>query len=215
MAAKRLGLGVLLMIAVTVVGVTPAAADPQPGAASVGNANFTKAGTTVDVPDVAACSVEGATTASSGTVVKPGLKFGGGTSSCVTTVVDPETEETTTKSTAEGRGFELSALVSAGGPRIRISRFTVTCNATQAGTNASWSFSGVTGITGFPSPVPQNYTKALTKRDGTVLANAVFNIVELPGDGSVGMTMLKITFEPASGIEGSVTVGHTSCMPTV
>jgi hypothetical protein len=42
----------------------------------------------------------------------------------------------------------------------------------------------------------------------------VFNIQNLPGDGSIGLTMLRITFLPASGISGQVVLGHTSCSPT-
>lgn len=214
MAAIRLGFGVLLTLTVLTVGATPAMAQPPQGVAALGSAHFTKSGNTVDVPDLAPCSVDGTTTASSGAVVKSGLTFGGGTSSCTTTVVDPETEETTTKSTATGRDFHLSALVGAGGPRIRIGTYTVTCTATQTKTNAGWSFGGMSGMSGFPAQFPTNYTKAINKRDGTVLANAVFNIVELPGDGSISLTMLRITFTPASGIDGSVTIGTTACAPT-
>lgn len=214
MTAIRLVLGVVLMLAVTVVAASPAGAETAAGAASLGSAHFTKSGTTVDVPEVAPCAVDGLTTASSGSVVKTGLTFGGGNSSCTTTVVDPDTEESTTKSTATGRNFQLSALVNAGGPRIKIASYTVTCNATQTQTSATWTFSGMAGVSGFPTPFPTNYTKPITKRDGTVLANAVFNIVELPGDGTISMTMLRITFTPASGIEGMVTVGTTACSPT-
>jgi hypothetical protein len=214
MTAQRLVLGVLLMVAMTVVGVSPAAAEIPPGAASVGSANFTKSGTTIDVPELAPCTVDGTTSASSGSVVKTGLTFGGGTSSCTTEVVNPDTYETKTKSTATGKNFNLSALVSVGGPRIRISSYTVTCSATESGTSANWSFSGMTGITGFPNPVPESWTKPITKSNGTVLANAVFNIVEKPGDGRIGVTMARITFTEASGISGSITLGTAACSPT-
>jgi hypothetical protein len=72
----------------------------------------------------------------------------------------------------------------------------------------------MTGISGLPSPVPPNHTTPITKRNGTVLANAVFNIVDRPGGGTIGVTLLRITFAPASGIDGSVTVGTTTCSPT-
>ncbi|ATY16079.1 hypothetical protein CU254_01420 [Amycolatopsis sp. AA4] len=191
-----------------------AAADTPAGVADIGNANFTKAGTTISVPTQSACAVEGPTSASSPAVAKPGVTFGGGTSSCTTQVTDPANDVTTTTSTATGNNFELSALVSSGGKRIRISTYTVTCKATQSGTNANWTLSGLTGITGLPSPIPANYTKPLTKSDGTLLANAVFNIQTLPGDGSMTLTMLRIDFAPASGATGSVTIGHTACSPT-
>ncbi|WP_406640398.1 hypothetical protein [Amycolatopsis sp. WGS_07] len=191
-----------------------AAADSPAGIADIGNANFTKTGTTISIPTQAPCAVEGPTTGSADPVSQPGVRFGGGTSSCTTEVTDPANDVTTTTSTATGNNFELSALVSTGGKRIRIGSYTVTCKATQSGTNANWTLSGLSGITGLPSPIPANYTKPLTKTDGTVLANAVFNIQTLPGDGSMTLTMLRIDFAPASGASGSVTIGHTACAPT-
>ncbi|HWD06504.1 MAG TPA: hypothetical protein VG674_29110 [Amycolatopsis sp.] len=185
------------------------------GVADLGEANFTKGATTVTVPAQAPCAVEGPTSATADPVYNPGLTFGGGTSSCTTTVVDPANDTTKTVSTATGKNFQLSALVSAGGPRIRLSSYTVICTAVQGQTSANWTFSGLGGISGLPSPMPASYTKPITKADGTVLANAVFNSQTLPGDGSISLTMLRIDFLPASGSTGSVTVGRTSCSPTV
>ncbi|GAA1022759.1 MULTISPECIES: hypothetical protein [Amycolatopsis] len=214
MIIKRAKLAGALTAAGLLAAAGTAAADSPAGVADTGNANFTKAGTTISIPTQAPCAVEGPTSGSAPAVSKPGVTFGGGTSSCTTEVVDPANDVTTTTSTATGNNFELSALVSAGGKRIRISSYTVTCKATQSGTNANWTLSGLTGISGLPSPIPANYTKPLTKSDGTVLANAVFNIQTLPGDGSMTLTMLRIDFTPASGATGSVTVGHTACAPT-
>ena len=192
----------------------PAQAAPQPGVANIGSAEFTKAGSTIKVPVQGHCSINGPASATAQAVSKPGITFGGGTSSCTTTVTDPNASATTTTSTATGKNFELSALVSAGGPRIKLSTFTVACTATHTKTNANWTFGGMSGLTKLPSPVPAGYVSPVKKPDGTVLANAVFNIQNLPGDGSVGLTMLRIDFLPASGISGRVTLGHTSCSPT-
>jgi len=212
--ARRAGLAGTLLLAGLAAGVAPAQAAPQPGIANIGSADFTKSGTHVAVPTQGHCSVGGPTSATAQVVVKSGITFGGGTSSCTTTVTNPNTDATTTVSTATGKNFELSALVSLGGPRIKISTFKVTCTATQTQTNAGWSFGGMTGIASLPSPVPVGYTSPIKKSNGTVLANAVFNTQNLPGDGSIGLTMLKISFLPASGITGSVTLGHTSCRLT-
>ncbi|QRP45466.1 hypothetical protein [Amycolatopsis sp. FDAARGOS 1241] len=211
--SRRAGLVAAVVVAGGVVTGGMAHADTPAGVADLGEASFTKGATTVTVPTLAPCAVEGPTSASAESVTKPGLTFGGGTSSCTTTVVDPDNDTTTTKSTATGKNFELSALVSAGGPRIRLASYTVTCDAAQRQTNANWTFSGLAGITGLPSPMPANYTKPITKANGTVLANAVFNTQTLPGDGSISLTMLRIDFAPASGITGAVTVGRTSCSP--
>ncbi|QKV76613.1 hypothetical protein [Amycolatopsis sp. Hca4] len=180
-----------------------AAAATSPGVASIGAASFTKAGSTVTVPEQGACSATGPTSTTAEAVTRPGITFGGGTSSC-----------TPSKSTATGKNFELSALVPAGGPRVRLSTFTVTCEGTQTQTNATWTYGGLSGIANPPSPVPAGYVSPVRKPDGTALANAVFNIQELPGDGSIGLTMLRIDFLPASGVTGSVRLGSTSCSPT-
>jgi hypothetical protein len=191
------------------VTAAPAQAAPQAGVANIGSAEFTKAGSTVKVPTQGLCSLAGPTSATAPVVAKPGITFGGGTSSCTT-----DTTAATTTSTATGKNFELTALLSAGGPRVRLSTFTVTCTATHTQTNATWSYGGMAGIPNPPSPVPVGYVSPVEKADGTVLANAVFNTQNLPGDGSVGLTMLRIDFLPASGISGRVVLGHTSCAPT-
>ncbi|MCR6485356.1 hypothetical protein M8542_21240 [Amycolatopsis sp. OK19-0408] len=204
--------GTVVLAALAVA--APAQAAPQPGVAQIGSAEFTKSGSTITVPVQGKCSVDGPTTATAQVVTKTGITFGGGTSSCTTTVTDPATDATTTTSKATGKNFELSALVSAGGPRIKLSTFTVTCTATQTQTNANWSYGGMSGIPNPPSPVPVGYVSPIKKSNGTVLANAVFNIQNLPGDGSIGLTMVRINFLPASGISGQVILGHTSCSPT-
>lgn len=211
--AKRAGLAGTLAVAALAV-TAPAQAAPQPGVANIGSAEFTKAGSTIKVPTQGHCSIAGPTGATAQTVSKPGITFGGGTSSCTTTVTDPATNATATKSTATGKDFELSALVSAGGPRVKLASFTVTCEATQTQTSANWTYGGMSGIPSPPSPVPVGYVSPIRKADGTVLANAVFNTQDLPGDGSVALTMLRVEFLPASGLSGGVTLGDTSCSPT-
>jgi hypothetical protein len=183
--------------------VSPAAAAGSPGVADIGSASFTR----VEIPAQGHCSLLGPTTTTAQVVSKPGITFGGGTSSCTTS-------GPATKSTATGKNFELSALTGAGGPRVKLASFTVTCEGTQTQTSANWTYGGMSGITNPPSPVPVGYVSPLRKPDGTVLANAVFNIQDLPGDGSIGLTMLRIEFLPPSGLSGAVTLGRTSCSPT-
>ncbi|SDY69583.1 hypothetical protein SAMN05421504_106420 [Amycolatopsis xylanica] len=192
----------------------PALADTPAGIAHLGSADFTKGGTNIKVPVQGKCDVDGPTTKAAAPVSKTGITFGGGTSSCTTTVTDPNTDATTTSSKAEGKNFDLSALVSEKGPRVKIATYKVTCDATQTQTNAGWSYGGLSGIPALPNPVPEKHTVPLKKPDGTVLANAVFNIHDKPGDGSIALTMLRINFLPASKITGSVTVGHAACSPT-
>ncbi|WP_340684847.1 hypothetical protein LCL61_42035 [Amycolatopsis coloradensis] len=213
--ASRAGLVGALLLAGLGAGVTPAAASNPAGVASLGSAAFTK-GTSapISIASLADCAVEGPTSNSSGVVTRTGITFGGGTSTCTTTVVDPENDVTTTKSEAKGQNFELSALVSSSGPRIKIRSYSVSCTATQTSTNASWTYGGATGLGTLPSPVPVGYVKPITKSNGTLLAEAIFNEQTLPGDGSIGLTMLRIKFAPGSNITGEVVVGRTACSPT-
>ncbi|MFC3449781.1 hypothetical protein [Amycolatopsis speibonae] len=213
--ASRAGLVGALLLAGLGAGAAPAAASNPSGVASLGSAAFTKGSSTpISIASLADCAVEGPTSNSSGAVSKTGITFGGGTSTCTTTVVDPANDVTATSSVAEGKNFELSALVSAGGPRIKVKTYKVSCNATQTSTNASWTYGGATGIGTLPSPVPVGYVKPITKSNGTLLAEAVFNEQTLPGDGSIGLTMLRIKFAPASNITGEVVIGRTACSPT-
>jgi len=206
----------VLAVAVGIAGALAgtAAADTPAGEADLGFAHFVKSGTTVDVPTLARCLVDVTASGSSGPVVQAGVAFGGGNGSCTRTVVDPSTDVTSTHSTVTGQNFELSALVGAGGPRIKIDSYRLTCDGTPGHTSASWGFSGMSGLPPLPSPVPAGYTQMIKKADGAVLATAVFDTITQPGDGSTSMTMLTINFAPDSGISGSVTVGDTACAPT-
>jgi hypothetical protein len=213
----RLGFCAAVAALGLVAGATPALATNPAGVASLGSADFVKGGVASTVPTQAPCAVDGQTSASSGLVTANGVRFGGGTSTCTTTVVDPANDVTTTKSETIGRTFELSALVSAGGPRIKISSWRATCEATQTGTNAGWSYSGMTGLTGLPNPMPRDYVRDITRPNGTVLATATFNSIQLPdpNDGSISLTMLRIQFKEGSGITGQVVLGSAACSPTV
>ncbi|KAA2255490.1 hypothetical protein F0L68_28455 [Solihabitans fulvus] len=216
-SARRFGLiGAALVVGLFAGGGVAMATNPN-GVASLGSASFTKgAQAPVSVASLAPCDVDGQQTNSSAAVVKPGVTFGGGTSSCTRTVTDPENDVTTTRSTATGKNFELSVLLSAGGPRIKLASYTVTCNATQTGTNAGWSFSGMSGISGLPQQIPNNYVAHVKKTNGTVLADVTVNEVMLPdpNDGSIALNLMHFHFLPASGISGELVIGATACAPT-
>jgi hypothetical protein len=205
---------VVVAAAMTAAAVGMASADTPAGEADLGMAHFVKSGVTVDVPTLAQCLVDNTVTTSSGPVVEAGVTFGGGSSSCTRTVIDPDNYITSTTSTVRGQDFQLSALVSVGGPRIEIASYQLTCAGAQGNTSANWSFSGMSGLPALPSPVPPNYTESISRPDGLLLANAEFNIIRQPGDGRTSMTMMAITFAPGSGISGSITVGNTACTPT-
>ena len=208
-------LGALALVAATLAtSTTTATATVRAGEADLGSASFVRSGARVDVPSLASCLVDGTESAASDPVVLPGLTFGGGNDSCTRAVIDPNRNTTATGATVDGRNFELSALTTVGGPRISIAQYQLTCTGTPGGTKANWGLSGLAGLPALPSPVPANYPRTIVRADGTPLASAVFNVLDQPGGGATGITMLTITFLPASRISGSVTVGHAECTPT-
>src|SRR3979490_488868 len=114
---RRLGLTGAMLAAGLLIGSVPPQAAMPPGVAGLGSAKFTSNGQTIEIPAQAFCNVDGTPNASSGVVSQPGVSFGGGPGTCTKTVVTPTTHLSPTKSAALGRNFQLSALVSVGGPR--------------------------------------------------------------------------------------------------
>lgn len=208
------------VVALTFAAAAPALANNPPGTASAGSADFAKADQTFKVDPLAVCNVNpdaaGTVTGSSPAQNRNGLKIGETSSTCTTEVVNQAESITRTKSVATGGGFELSALVAAKGPRLKIGEWKITCEATQEGTAAGWELKGMSGWAGLPQQIPSGYVYEVKSSTGTVLARAKFTdtVFPVPNDGSLAMTLLKITFEPSSGYSGSITVGAAACSPT-
>jgi hypothetical protein len=215
---KRLIAGAV--VALTLATAAPAFAGNPPGTASSGSAEFAKAEQTFKVEPLAVCNVNpdaaGTVTGTSPAVSRNGLKIGETSSSCTTEVVNPDELITRTKSTASGTAFELSALVAAKGPRLKIAEWKINCDADEKGTQAGWELKGMSGWTGLPQNISSGYVHDIKASNGTVLARAKFTdtVFPVPNDGSLSMTLLKITFEPPSGYTGSITVGSVACTPT-
>jgi hypothetical protein len=208
------------VVALTVATAAPALATNPPGTASAGSADFAKADQTFKVEPLAVCNVNpeqaGTVTGSSPAVSRSGLKIGETSSTCTTEVVNQEQFITKTRSVATGKAFELSALVAAKGPRLRIGEWKITCDGTETGTSAGWELKAMSGWSGLPQQIPPGHVHEIKASNGTVLARAKFTdtVFPVPNDGSIAMTLLKITFEQASGYTGSITVGTTACSPT-
>ncbi|MFD9698527.1 hypothetical protein [Lentzea sp. NPDC059081] len=206
--------------AVAFATAAPALAANPAGTASAGSADFAKADQTFQVEPLAVCNVNpdaaGTVTGSSPAVTTTGLKIGETSSTCTTQVVNPDEFLTKTKSVARGTGFELSALTAARGPRLKISEWTITCDADDKGTQAGWELKGMSGWSGLPQQIPAGYVHDVKASNGTVLAKVKFTdtVFPEPNDGSLSMTLLRITFEPASGYTGTITVGSAACSPT-
>ncbi|MFI6097877.1 hypothetical protein ACIA8G_20150 [Lentzea sp. NPDC051213] len=207
---------VALLIAVA----APASATPA-GNVVAGSADFAKIGQpAVLVSPLASCDVNpdvaGVVTGTAPAVSKAGVKFGTSAARCTTTVVNEQDWITTTKSEAEGTDFELSALVAQGGPRLRVAKWKITCDATQTGTSAGWTLAGMSGWTGLPQQLPQGYVHDVKGKNGVVLAKVKFTevVFPVPNDGSITMHLAKLTFEPASGYRGEIKFGSAACSPT-
>ncbi|MEV6238048.1 hypothetical protein [Lentzea sp. NPDC051838] len=204
----------------TLAAASPALASNPPGTASSGSADFAKADQTFKVDPLAVCNVNpdtaGTVSGSSPAVARSGLKIGETGSTCTTEVVNPNEFLTKTKSIATGKAFELSALVGKNGPRLKIAEWSINCDADEKGTSAGWVLKGMSGWTGLPQNIPSGYVHEIKASDGTVLARAKFTdtVFPVPNDGSISMTLLKISFEPSSGYTGSITVGSVACSPT-
>ncbi|WP_052684371.1 hypothetical protein [Lentzea aerocolonigenes] len=208
------------VVALALATGAPAHASNPPGTASSGSADFAKADQTFKVEPLAVCDVNpeqaGTVTGSSPAVSKNGFKVGETSSACTTEVVNPAELLTKTTSVAKGKAFELSALVAKNGPRLKIGEWSITCTADEKGTSAGWELKGMSGWTGLPQNIPSGYVHEVKASNGTVLAKVKFTdtVFPVPNDGSISMTLLKLTFEPSSGYTGSITVGTTACSPT-
>lgn len=209
----------LLIAALTVAALLTAqqANATAAGTASAGSATVVRNGHSIPVAPVAACSVTGQQQGHSNGVTKAGLlSYGPATSTCALNA-----QAHTSTSTSNGTNFALTALQNYGGPLIKMASYQVKCTANTNGTNASWSFSGLTGITP-PSQIPQNYTVPI-KSGNTILANVIFNEVILPSpnDGSITLNMMHIVLFPngtppnTPTLSGDIYVGSTACSPTV
>ncbi len=213
--ARRAGVVAFGIAAGLVVSAAPALAANPAGVASLGFVEFTKAGRTSSLPTQAPCAVDGQTSNTAPAANdQPGFKFGGGTSSCTTKAVGDDLTETTSE--ASGRSFELGALVSDGGPRLKVGSWKAVCVGKESGTDAGWQVGGLSGFPGLPAQIPSNHVHEVKSDEGVVLATATFSEVVLPepNDGSLAINALHIRFTPESSVTGEVVLGSAACSPT-
>ena len=187
------------------------------GVADAGSATVVRGDHTIPVAPVAPCSLTGQQQGHSNGAARPGIvSYGPASSSCTT-----DAQAHTSTSTANGTNFALSVLQEYGGPLIRIAGYQVKCTANTTGTDAAWSFNGLSGVP-VPAQVPQNYTIPV-KAGNTLLANVILDEITLPNpnDGSITLSMMHIVLFPdgtppnTEPVHGDVYVGSTACSPTV
>ncbi|HWO60093.1 MAG TPA: hypothetical protein VNO31_08670 [Umezawaea sp.] len=213
--ARRAGVVAFGIVAGLVVSAAPALAANPAGVASLGFVEFTRAGRTTSLPTQAPCAVDGQTTNTAVAVNdRPGLKFGGGTSSCTTRAVTADTTETT--STAEGKAFELSVLKADGGPALKVGKWKAVCVGTEKKTDAGWELAELVGFPDLPNPIPSNHVHQVKSSKGVVLATVTFSevVLPVPNDGSLAINALHIRFTPESSVSGEIVLGSAACSPT-
>ncbi|MBV9845594.1 MAG: hypothetical protein JOZ47_11030 [Kutzneria sp.] len=206
---RRIGAGAALTVTALVIGAVPAQATPQ-GQTSLGSVDVTRTGETVQLLPIAQCDVTADQQNSSQGARAGGIaSYGSGKTVCTRDV-----NGKTAKMEASGSTFDFTALVPYGGPRIQLSSYTASCEATDKGTTASFRFSGLSGITA-PSPIPANYVATIGPQDAPQ-AKVTFNEIILanPNDGSVTINMMHIVLYPNGGpLSGDVIVGAAACSP--
>jgi hypothetical protein len=216
--ARRAGFVGLAVAGLVLAGVNPAQAVPEEGIASgaIGSVDATYDGEPVRLDALAECETDGVTEADSNALKVVGfLEFGGGESTCL---LDPETGVASADS--HGDLFRLDGLRQFGGPRIRMTDFTATCETTENGSTANFEIGGLSGIS-VPQQLPPNYVVTIPSRPagGPPLARVTFNesITPDPPDGSMTVNIMRIELFPDGSttdeVGGEIVVGTVSCSP--
>jgi hypothetical protein len=202
-----------LVVAGTLVPL-PAQAAPGDAVAtgSVGAVHIAQDGVPVVVDPIAPCATGGAPQAGSGQVtVQNVATFDDGASTCT---IDAAGEIASAEVT--GGGFRFDALRAHGGPRLRMTSYTVRCDTTRTGSTSSVQFSGLSGVD-VPDQLPANHVVTIPGADGAPpVATVTFNEVVVPSrpDGSMTVHLMHIRLFPRGGpASGDATVGTVHCAP--
>jgi hypothetical protein len=188
-----------------------APAQAAPGdAVATGNAGAVTIGQTV-VPPIAPCATEGTPQAANNEVSVPNVvTFSGSQSVCT---IDDVGEIAT--ATVTGGRFRFDALRQYDGPRIRLTSYTAKCNTTLTGSNASFQFSGLSGVS-VPAQIPPNHVVTIPGEPGKPKATVTFNETVVPDPPNGGMTvhLMHIRMFPQGGpTSGDAYVGTVHCSP--
>lgn len=202
--AGAVGLALTALLATA----APASAAAVPlGTGTAGSVDLVVDEEAVAVEPVAPCQTGGVPSGDSGGVGVSGVvQYGESTSSCT---IDPVTGFATVQ--VDGERFRLEEIDSAGVPRLRITSFTVRCQTTETGSNASFQVTGLSGVD-VPEQIPPNYT--VTYPGATLVINET--VIPDPPDGSLSMNVLHLHVNPSAADPdgGDVTVGSVHCDPS-
>lgn len=180
-----------------------AVADGSAGAVTIGQ---------TPVPPIAPCTTEGALEGTNNEVSVPNVATYSNSKSVCT--IDDVGEIAT--ATVTGGRFRFDALRQYNGPRIRLSSYSAKCETTLTGSKASFTFSGLSGIS-VPSQIPPNHVVTVPGGpDGKPKATVTFNetLVPNPPDGSMTVHLMHIRMFPQGGpTTGDAYVGTVHCSP--
>lgn len=198
--------------------LTSAAATADRGAestasGSIGAVDVVIDGEQVEAAPMAPCDADGNQSNRSGRVkVDDVATYGGGTTKC------GRNADSRANAAVTGRSFATDVIREWGGPRIRLSGFSVDCEATANGSAGSMQVRGLRGIE-VPEDIPPNHTVTVPGRiEGAApLAKVVLNelIAPSPPDGSMTLHAMRIELFPEGGgpNSGSLIIGTASCDP--
>ncbi|HEY7597056.1 MAG TPA: choice-of-anchor P family protein [Actinophytocola sp.] len=215
---RRTGVAGLALAGLVLAGVSPAQALPEEALASgtIGSVEATYGGDPVQVEPLAACDTQDVQVADSASHVERGfLEFGRGSSSCTR---DADTGVASAEVT--GELFRLDALRAYGGPRIRLTDYTVECATTENGSSASFHIGGLSGLA-VPSRLPPNHVVTVPGSEPAAppLARVTLNetVVPDPPDGGITVNLMHVRLFPDGGSQGDlggeIVVGSVHCSP--
>jgi hypothetical protein len=195
---------------------TPAAPENVPpaassGSGSVGRANGLINGRPISISPLAECRVgQNRSAFTPGARVGNLVGFGWGQSTCNNDRWGGSSVQ------VSGSSFELGALRQFGAWPLRLSSFSLGCEAGWFGSRTNFRVSGLSGVR-LPFRIPANHTVWVRGNgpNSQPLAKVVLNEVSRPGDGSVNVNLMHVTLFPNSMSihSGDFVVGSVSCSP--
>lgn len=205
----RRALIVVGVVAASSLVAVPAQAAPGDAVAE-GDAGAVTVGQTTVAP-VAPCTTEGTLEATNASTSVPNVvSFSNSKSVCT---IDENGEIAT--ATVTGGRFQFQALRQYGGPRIRLASYTAKCGTTENGSNASFEFSGLSGVS-VPQQIPANHVVTIPGQDNKPMATVTFNEVHIPSppNGSMTVHLMHIRMFPQGGpTTGDAYIGTVHCSP--
>lgn len=205
----RRALIVVGVVAASSLVAVPAQAAPGDAVAE-GDAGAVTVGQTTVTP-VAPCTTEGTLEATNASTSVPNVvSFSNSKSVCT---IDENGEIAT--ATVTGGRFQFQALRQYGGPRIRLASYTAKCGTTENGSNASFEFSGLSGVS-VPQQIPANHVVTIPGQDNKPMATVTFNEVHIPSppNGSMTVHLMHIRMFPQGGpTTGDAYIGTVHCSP--